>query len=157
MVDAIDTVSTKLALAALAQERGFELISSMGGAKKIHPECLRIADVHKTVNRSLARIMRKECRKRGIRHLRVPLLLRRAGAHRRRPGCSALGAHRLGHRELHAAHHGPDDRGRGPAPHLRLGEGDDVAPPRSTQYDAARKGNWRASGAGAHHDGRNRN
>lgn len=36
-VDAIDTVSTKLALAALAQERGFELISSMGGAKKIHP------------------------------------------------------------------------------------------------------------------------
>ena len=71
MVDAIDTVSTKLALAALAQERGFELISSMGGAKKIHPECLRIADVHKTVNCSLARIMRKECRKRGIRHLRV--------------------------------------------------------------------------------------
>ena len=71
MVDAIDTVSTKLALAALAQERGFELISSMGGAKKIHPECLRIADVHKTVNCPLARIMRKECRKRGIRHLRV--------------------------------------------------------------------------------------
>lgn len=71
VVDAIDTVSTKLALAALAQERGFEIISSMGGAKKIHPECLRIADVHKTVNCSLARIMRKECRKRGIRHLRV--------------------------------------------------------------------------------------
>ncbi len=71
VVDAIDTVSTKLALAALAQERGFELISSMGGAKKIHPECLRIADVHKTVNCPLARIMRKECRKRGIRHLRV--------------------------------------------------------------------------------------
>lgn len=71
VVDAIDTVSTKLALAALAQERGFEIISSMGGAKKIHPECLRIADVHKTVNCSLARIMRKECRKRGIKHLRV--------------------------------------------------------------------------------------
>lgn len=71
VVDAIDTVSTKLALAALAQERGFTLISSMGGGKKIHPECLRIADVHKTVNCSLARIMRKECRKRGIRHLRV--------------------------------------------------------------------------------------
>ena len=71
VVDAIDTVSTKLALAALAQERGFELISSMGGAKKVHPECLRIADVHKTVNCSLARIMRKECRKRGIKHLRV--------------------------------------------------------------------------------------
>ncbi len=71
VIDAIDTVSTKLALAAAAQDQGFELISSMGGAKKIHPECLRIADVHKTVNCSLARIMRKECRKRGIKHLRV--------------------------------------------------------------------------------------
>lgn len=71
VVDAFDTVSTKLALAALAQERGFELISSMGSANKLHPECLRIADVHKTVNCRLARIMRKECRKRGIRHLRV--------------------------------------------------------------------------------------
>ena len=71
VVDAIDTVSTKLALAAFAQDQGFELISSMGGAKKVHPECLRVADVHKTVNCSLARIMRKECRKRGIKHLRV--------------------------------------------------------------------------------------
>lgn len=71
VVDAIDTISTKLAIAALAQERGFELISSMGGGKKLHPECLRITDIAKTVNCPLARIMRKECRKRGIRHLRV--------------------------------------------------------------------------------------
>ena len=71
VVDAIDTISTKLAIAELAERRGFELISSMGGAKKLHPECLRIADVHKTVNCPLARIMRKECRKRGIRHLQV--------------------------------------------------------------------------------------
>lgn len=71
IVDAIDTVSTKLAIAKLAQERSLPLISSMGGANKLHPECLRIADVHKTVNDSLSRIMRKECRKRGIRHLKV--------------------------------------------------------------------------------------
>ena len=71
IVDAIDTVSTKLAIAKLAEERGLALISSMGGANKLHPECLRIADVHKTVNDSLSRIMRKECRKRGIKHLRV--------------------------------------------------------------------------------------
>ena len=71
IVDAIDTVSTKLAIAKLCEERGLALISSMGGANKLHPECLRIADVHKTVNDSLSRIMRKECRKRGIRHLRV--------------------------------------------------------------------------------------
>ena len=71
VIDAIDTISTKLAIAALAQQRGLPLISSMGGAKKLHPECLRFADVHKTVNCPLARIMRKECRRRGIRHLRV--------------------------------------------------------------------------------------
>ena len=71
VVDAIDTISTKLAIAELCERRGLPLISSMGGAKKLHPECLRIADVHKTVNCPLARIMRKECRKRGIRHLQV--------------------------------------------------------------------------------------
>lgn len=71
VIDAIDTISTKLAIAALAQQRGLPLISSMGGAKKLHPECLRFADVHKTVNCPLASIMRKECRRRGIRHLRV--------------------------------------------------------------------------------------
>ena len=71
VVDAIDTISTKLAIAELCERRGLPLISSMGGAKKLHPECLRIADVHKTVNCPLARIMRKECRKRGILHLRV--------------------------------------------------------------------------------------
>ena len=71
VVDAIDTVSAKLALAALAQERGFPLISSMGAANKLHPECLRFADIHQTVNCPLCRAMRKGCRKRGIRKLRV--------------------------------------------------------------------------------------
>lgn len=71
VVDAIDTISTKLALAQLAEERGFSLISSMGGAMKLHPECLRVADIYDTVNCRLSRIMRKECRRRGIRHLTV--------------------------------------------------------------------------------------
>ena len=71
VVDAIDTVSTKLAVAELAQARGFTLISSMGGGKKVHPECLRITDISKTVNCPLARVMRKECRRRGIRRLKV--------------------------------------------------------------------------------------
>ena len=71
VVDAIDTVSTKLALAEAAQQRGLPLVSSMGAANKIHPECLRIADLYDTVNCPLCRIMRKECRKRGIRRLRV--------------------------------------------------------------------------------------
>ncbi|HIS40185.1 MAG TPA: tRNA threonylcarbamoyladenosine dehydratase [Candidatus Aphodovivens avistercoris] len=71
VIDAIDTVSAKLALAEAAQRRGLRLISSMGAANKLHPECLRIADVYDTVNCPLCRIMRKEGRKRGIRSLRV--------------------------------------------------------------------------------------
>lgn len=71
IVDAIDTVATKLALAELAPARGIPLISSMGAANKLHPECLRIADIHDTVRDPLSRVIRKECRRRGIRHLRV--------------------------------------------------------------------------------------
>lgn len=71
VIDTIDTVSAKLALAEAAQRRGLRLISSMGAANKLHPECLRIADVYDTVNCPLCRIMRKEGRKRGIRSLRV--------------------------------------------------------------------------------------
>lgn len=71
IVDAIDTVSTKIALAELAERRGLPLISSMGAANKLHPECLRIADIAETVRDPLSRIVRKECRRRGIHHLRV--------------------------------------------------------------------------------------
>ena len=86
VVDAIDTVSAKLALAQLAQDRGFRLISSMGGAMKLHPECLRIADIHKTVNCRFSRIMRKECRKRGIRRLKVLYSCEQAKAATGKPG-----------------------------------------------------------------------
>ena len=71
IVDAIDTVSTKLALAELAERRGLPLISSMGAANKLHPECLLITDIHETVRDPLSRVVRKECRRRGIRRLRV--------------------------------------------------------------------------------------
>lgn len=71
VVDAIDTVSTKLAIAEYADREGMRLISSMGAANKLHPECFRAADVYETVNCPLCRIMRKEGRKRGIRSLRV--------------------------------------------------------------------------------------
>lgn len=71
VVDAIDSVSTKLALAEYADRTGLTLISSMGGGNKLHPECLRIADVYDTVKCPLSRVMRKECRKRGVRSLRV--------------------------------------------------------------------------------------
>lgn len=71
VVDAIDTVSTKLALAEKADAEGFRLVSSMGGGNKLHPECLRFSDIADTVNCPLCRIVRKEARKRGIRRLHV--------------------------------------------------------------------------------------
>ncbi len=71
IVDAIDTVSTKLAIARVAQEQSIPLVSSMGGAMKFQPERLRFADIYETAGDPLARVMRKECRKRGIAHLNV--------------------------------------------------------------------------------------
>ena len=71
IVDAIDTVTGKLMLATAAQEAGVPIISSMGTGNKLDPTKFQIADVSQTSVCPLARIMRKECRKRGIRKLKV--------------------------------------------------------------------------------------
>ena len=71
VVDAIDTVSQKLQIAQWCQEQGLREISSMGGANKIDPTRFRVSDINKTKIDPLCRIIRKECRKRGIRHLQV--------------------------------------------------------------------------------------
>lgn len=71
VIDAIDTVSSKLAVALWAESAGVRLISSMGAANKLRPECLRVADLYETTNCPLCRVMRKEGRKRGIHALRV--------------------------------------------------------------------------------------
>ncbi len=71
VVDAIDNVTAKLVVARWCQDSGMPLVSSMGGANKLHAELLRFADISKTHGCPLARIIRKECRKRGIRKLRV--------------------------------------------------------------------------------------
>ena len=71
VVDAIDTVSAKLAIAEWAERTATPLIASMGGANKLDPEKLRICDIAQTSHDPLARIVRKECRRRGIRHLTV--------------------------------------------------------------------------------------
>lgn len=71
VVDAVDTISTKLALATYADRENVPLVSSMGAANKLRPECFRFADIYSTVNCPLCRVMRKEGRKRGIRKLRV--------------------------------------------------------------------------------------
>ncbi len=71
VVDAIDTVTGKLALVTAAQAAGTPIISSMGTGNKLDPTKFQIADISKTSVCPLARIMRKECAKRGIRHLKV--------------------------------------------------------------------------------------
>lgn len=71
IVDAIDTVSAKLALAQYAEERGIPLISSMGAANKADPTKLIFADLYDTQHCPLCRAMRKQARTRGIKSLQV--------------------------------------------------------------------------------------
>ena len=71
IVDAIDTVTGKLMLAAQAQACGTPIISSMGTGNKLDPTGFRVSDISETRGCPLARIMRKECKKRGIRKLKV--------------------------------------------------------------------------------------
>ncbi len=71
VIDAIDTVTGKLALITAAQAAGVPIISSMGTGNKLDPFKFQIADITKTSVCPLARVMRKECAKRGIRHLKV--------------------------------------------------------------------------------------
>lgn len=71
VVDAIDTVTSKLSLVSAAQTAGVPIISSMGTGNKLDPTKFQIADITKTSVCPLSRIMRKECAKRGIKHLKV--------------------------------------------------------------------------------------
>ena len=71
VVDAIDTVSGKIALAVCAQKAGVPVISCMGAGNKLDPTAFEVTDISKTSVDPLARVMRRELRKRGIEHLTV--------------------------------------------------------------------------------------
>ena len=71
VVDAIDTVKGKLELVMQAQATGTPIISCMGAGNKLDPSRFRVADIYKTQGCPLARVMRTELRKRGIKHLKV--------------------------------------------------------------------------------------
>ena len=71
VVDAIDTVTAKLLLAEMTYAAGTPLISSMGTGNKLDPTAFEVTDINKTTFCPLARIMRKELKKRGIPHLKV--------------------------------------------------------------------------------------
>lgn len=71
IVDAIDLVTSKLALAEIAKNLSIPIISSMGTGNKIEPTMLGVADINKTSVCPLARVMRKELKNRGIKKLKV--------------------------------------------------------------------------------------
>ena len=71
IVDAIDTVTAKLAVAEYAKEHQIPLISCMGTGNKLHPELFEITDISRTSVCPLCKVMRKELKERGIHHLKV--------------------------------------------------------------------------------------
>ena len=71
IVDAIDTVKGKLALVENAQKAGTPIISSMGAGNKVDAAAFEVADIYETSVCPLARVMRYECRRRGIKKLKV--------------------------------------------------------------------------------------
>lgn len=71
VVDAIDTVTGKIALVLQAQAAGVPVISSMGAGNKLDPTRLEVADIYKTSVCPLARVMRRELKKRGVKRLKV--------------------------------------------------------------------------------------
>lgn len=71
VIDAIDTVSSKIALAAKAERERVNIISSMGTGNKLDPSKFEITDIYKTSVCPLARVMRAELRKIGVKSLKV--------------------------------------------------------------------------------------
>lgn len=71
VVDAVDTVTAKLELIQRCQDKGVPIISAMGAGNKLDPGRLKVADIYETRVDPLARVMRRECKRRGIRRLKV--------------------------------------------------------------------------------------
>ena len=71
VVDAVDTVTAKVTLVLEAQKAGVPIISCMGAGNKLDPSRFRVADIYKTKVCPLAKVMRRELKKRGVRKLKV--------------------------------------------------------------------------------------
>lgn len=71
VVDAIDTVTAKIELVMQCRNSGVPIISSMGAGNKLDPTKFRVADIYKTQMDPLAKVMRRELKKRGVKKLKV--------------------------------------------------------------------------------------
>ena len=71
VIDAIDTVSGKIAIAVQGEKSGTPVISAMGAGNKLDPTAFEVTDIYKTSVCPLARVMRRELKKRGVKRLKV--------------------------------------------------------------------------------------
>ena len=71
VVDAVDTVTAKIDIIMQAQAAGVPVISSMGAGNKMDPTRFEVTDIYKTTVCPLARVMRRELKKRGVKQLKV--------------------------------------------------------------------------------------
>lgn len=97
VVDAIDTVTGKLQLVEQAKDADTPIISAMGAGNKMNPTAFEVADISKTSVCPLAKVMRRELKKRGIYHLKVvyskekPITMQQeSGMRRQTPGSNAF-------------------------------------------------------------------
>ena len=71
VVDAVDTITAKIELILRARRAGVPVISAMGAGNKLDPGGFKVADIYETKVCPLARVMRRELKKRGVEHLKV--------------------------------------------------------------------------------------
>lgn len=71
VIDSVDTISTKIKLVVKANEQNVPIISAMGAGNKLDPTQFEVSDIYKTSVCPLAKVMRKELKKRGIKKLKV--------------------------------------------------------------------------------------
>lgn len=90
VVDAIDTVTGKLALIMQAEEAGAPVISSMGAGNKLDASAFEVADIYQTSVCPLAKVMRRELKKKGVRKLKVVYSKEQPVINSRPPGSNAF-------------------------------------------------------------------
>ncbi|MEE1242801.1 ThiF family adenylyltransferase [Frisingicoccus sp.] len=90
VVDAVDTVTAKIEIVMKCQEHHVPVISSMGTGNKLDPSKLQLADIYKTSMCPLAKVMRRELKARGVKHLKVVYSTEEPVANHRTPGSVAF-------------------------------------------------------------------
>ena len=90
VVDATDTVTAKIELVMQCQKAGVPIMSSMGAGNKLDPTMFRVADIYKTSMDPLAKVMRHELKKRGVKKLKVVYSEEERLRFRSRITCSSL-------------------------------------------------------------------